>query len=180
MLHHIDLDVGRGEAGHEVLLPRLREADNTVGGILNVAEQTHVGALVDLVQVDPELPRLGDLLCLLNKLVDDDGIVVDHDDIGVHRLDILTELVESEPLLLRVLVGGSIILDHALDRTSWLGKTGGGALKPEMKNLHQWSQGPELLEEVVGYLGISRNLLGMRRNKQEANGSHFMINNFYL
>jgi len=49
-----------------------------------------------------------------------------------------------------------------------------------MENLHERGQSTELLEEIVAYLGISCNLLGMRRHKEKANGSHFMINNFYL
>ena len=113
VLQNINLNVGCRQAGHEVLLPLLREAEDTVRGILNVTEQTHIRTLVHLVKVDPELPRLRDILYLLDELIDHDGVVINHDDVGIHGIHILLELVKAKPLLLRVLVGCSIVLDNA-------------------------------------------------------------------
>jgi ribonucleoside-diphosphate reductase subunit M2 len=68
MLKNINRDRGRGQAREEVLLPRLGEADDTIRLVLDCAEETHIRTLIHLVEIDPELKRLRDILDRVDEL----------------------------------------------------------------------------------------------------------------
>ena len=92
-------------------LPVLRKEVDTVSILVHSLNQRRSNALVDLIHIEPELVRRLTLLVLhrINEPVNDQGIVVDHDHVRIHHLKVVVNLVESKPLLLRILVSSRIV-----------------------------------------------------------------------
>ena len=76
--------------------------------------------------------------------MDDKRVVIDHDNVWIHHLKVLVNLVETKPLLLRILIRRCVVGDNSSrDLANKL--TLGMALKPEMIRLHGRGQLRQLL-----------------------------------
>ena len=165
VLQNVDGQRRSRQAGLQVCLPALREAQDAVYVILNAAEETHVCTLVHLVEVDPDFEGLGHVLDGLQELVHHDGIVVDHDNIGRHGLDVLLELIEAKSVLAGLLVGRRVVLHDIREWANGLRGTNRRPLEAKVKNLDNRVQRRQLLQKVVRHLRVPRRLLRVRADQ---------------
>ena len=160
--------IGEVAVGEELLLPDLGEAIDAVRMGADGGHQGLGDSIVHLVHIDPELVgrRLLVMLHRLHELVDDEGVIVDHHDIRADHLEVIVDLVEAEALLLRVLVGGRIVLIHTGRRLAMPGCVR-VALEAVVKQLDPRRQGRGLLEKVMGDLGVARGLINMSADEND-------------
>lgn len=135
--------------------------------LINSIEKRLGNPKVDLVDLCPNLVvcLLAILLDCLQKLLNDEGIVLEKHELRVDCLDVLRKLVEPKALLTRILSSCRVLRNHPLGNLAMVGVPR-MALKSEVKDLELRGQRRHLAKEIVGNLGIPSRLVHMSAHKK--------------
>ena len=167
-----DINGARDTLVLEALLPIGREGEDAISiAVQHIQIHLELGR-VDLVDVDPDLEGARDarLADLLEEASDDGHVVVDHHDVGILATDHLRQLREAEALLSLTLL---LSLQASRINHIYIGRIAavvGRRLRILLEAIVNQAD-PRLLgeleHEVVGHLGIARELLEVGADEHE-------------
>ncbi len=138
-------------------------------GLINAVHKWLGDPQIDLVEIGPDLVvgLGGILLQSLQKLLDNERVILENHKRWVDRINVLRELVKPKPLLARILGGRCVLGNHSIGNLAMIGAPR-VALKPEMKDLDLRGQCGHLTEKIVRDLGLPRCLIHMRTHEENA------------
>lgn len=136
-------------------------------GLINSIEERLRNPKIDLVELRPDLEvrLLAIVLDGFEKLINDERIILEENNLWIDCVDLLRELIESKPLLTRILNGRRILRNDTLGNLAMIGVSR-MTLKSKVKNLDLGTQRRHLSKEILGNLGLSSGLIHMSTHKK--------------
>jgi hypothetical protein len=149
--------------------PLGRERLHRLASLIDAIQKRLGNPKIDLVKIGPDLEV--SLLTIvtdgLQKLVDDERIVLEKHELRVDRINLLGKLVEAKALLARILGGGRILRNHTLRNLAVIG-VARMTLESKVKDLDLGRKRRHLAKKIVGDLGVSCGLINVRAHKKNS------------
>ena len=147
--------------------PLGRKGVDRLASLIQSIEQRLGNPKLDLIKLRPDrkVSLLAIVLDGLEKLVDNERIIVEKNKLRVDRINLLRKLVESKALLTRILCGCRVLRNDTLGNLAMIGVPW-VTLESKVKDLDLRGERCHLAEKILGNLGVTRGLIHVRADKK--------------
>ena len=149
------------------LRPLGRKGLDGLTGLIDAIEERLRNPKIDLIQLRPDLVVCGLTIVLngLQKLVDNERIILEQHDLRIDRINLLRKLIEPKALLTRILGRRRILRNHPLGNLAMI-RVPRVTLESKVEDLDLGTERRHLTKKIVGDLRVSRGLIHMSAHKK--------------